>query len=221
MKSTRFPLGTFALVLVFFTGALQAEPITRELGESLDYFRARVLPGDLPPAEVKQKSVILDLRYALAENDAPTVLQTWLDSKATAKTPVFVLINADTAPAIREFLEARRSHPGLVTIGRTAPGFEPDIVVDSSNDEERRAHDALAPDTRIEELITENADKPRIDEASIMRARAEAQDEPVEANPLDRLTPTEKESEVPPAPVDRALQRAIHLHRALLALRRL
>lgn len=209
------------MALALFTSALQAELITRDLGENLYYFRARVLPRDLPPAELKEKSVILDLRYALAENDATTALQTWLESTATVKTPVFVLINADTAPAIREFLDARRSHPGLVTIGQAIPGFEPDIAVDSSSDEERRAYDALTPETRIEALITENADKPRIDEASIMRARADAQDEPVEANPLDRLTPTEKKTDSPPPPIDRTLQRAVHLHRALLALRRL
>ena len=209
------------MVLVLFTSALQAEPITRDLGENLYYLRARVLPGDLPPEALKEKTVILDLRYALAEDEATTALQTWLQSRAMAETPVFVLINAGTAPALREFLAEQRSHSRLITIGRTASGFEPDISVESSDDEERRAYDTLTPDIRIETLLTENADKPRIDEASIMRARADAQDEPIEANPLDRLTPTEKKTDSPPPPIDRALQRAVHLHRALLALRKL
>jgi hypothetical protein len=148
-------------------------------------------------------------------------LDTWLQTRATAKTPVFFLINADTAPALLEFLAARRSQPGHVIIGRTTPGLEPDIVVESSSEEERRAYEALKADTVIETLLSENADKSRIDEASIMRARAEVQDEPFEANPLDRLTPTEPKSESPSPPIDRALQRAVHLHRALLALRRL
>ncbi|HTO04700.1 MAG TPA: hypothetical protein VL069_13405 [Opitutus sp.] len=222
MNLTQPLFRTLALVaLAFFTGALQAEPISRDLGDNLHYFRARVLPGDLPPADGKPKSLILDLRYALAENEAATALQTWLNAKATVETSVFVLINSDTAPALRELLATRRAHPGLITIGRIASGFEPDLVVDSSSDEERRAYDALTPDTKLATLLTENADKPRIDEASIMRARADAQEEPIEANPLDRLNPTEKKSESPPPPIDRALQRAIHLHRALLALRRL
>ena len=203
------------MVLALFTSALQAEPITRDLGENLYYLRARVLPGDLPPEALKEKTVIL------AEDEATTALQTWLQSRAMAETPVFVLINAGTAPALREFLAEQRSHSRLITIGRTASGFEPDISVESSDDEERRAYDALTPDIRIETLLTENADKPRIDEASIMRARADAQDEPIEANPLDRLTPTEKKTDSPPPPIDRALQRAVHLHRALLALRKL
>ena len=171
---------------------------------------------------MKPGPLVLDLRYTLAETDAATALDAWLKFRATEKTPVFLLINPDTAPVLRELLIASASRPGVITIGRKTNDTKPDIAIITTAEEEQRAYDALARTKAIDSLLVENADKARVDEASIMRARTEVQDEPVEANPLDRIAPSQTKTEpAPPALIDRALQRAVHLHRALLALKRL
>jgi hypothetical protein len=199
-----------------------AAPIERDLGEGLKYFRAHVLPADLPAADVKPGVIVLDLRYALAEADASTALDAWLKFRATEKTPVFVLLNADTALALRDEVTGAGDRPGLITIGRTTAETAPDIVVETGVEQERRAYDALEKNVPVESLIRENAAKPRVDEASIMHARAEQNDSSDEFFGPERPRLPEAKAEAPPPPlVDRTLQRAVQLHRALLALKRL
>ena len=213
-----------ASILLVALIPLHAEPLMRGLGENLRYFRAHVLPTDLPAADVKTGPLILDLRYTLAEADATTALDAWLKFRATATTPVFVLLNADTAPALRELLMTPDDRIGVITIGRASSDITPDIAIDTTNDDERHAYEALEKNSPIESLITDNADKPRTDEASIMSTRREPNAIQADATPAppDRTAPAEKKSEPTPPPViDRAIQRAVQLHRALLALKRL
>jgi hypothetical protein len=198
--------------------------VTRDLGSDLQYFRAQVLPADLPTKEIKPTPLILDLRYTLAETDAATLLDAWLESRATEKTPVFLLLNSETAPALRERLIGRvQKRPHVISIGRITVGDEkPDIPIHTTAEEERRAYEAFERAPSVQSLVVENADKPRVDEASIMKARTDAEEEELDVNPLDRITPTEtKPPATPPPPIDRALQRAVHLHQALRALKRL
>lgn len=212
----------FACCLLTGAVSLYAKPANRDLGDGLLYFRAEIIPRDLPPADVKAGPLILDLRYALAEVDASTALNAWLKLRATAKTPVFLLLNSDTAPGLKTLLREGPSRPSVITIGRANQETKPDIEVETTDDEERRAYEALEQNTPIESLLVENLDKPRIDEASIMRARDEAGEDLFQADPLDRILPTEtKEEAKTPPPIDRALLRAVHLHRALRALKRL
>jgi hypothetical protein len=202
--------------------SVHAAPVNRELGDGLLYFRAEIVPRDLPPADVKAGPLILDLRYALADTDASTALNTWLKLRATPATPVFLLVNPDTAPGLRDLLMNGPLRDSVITLGRATEDLKPDIEIETSSDDERRAYDGLEQTSSIESLLVENADKPRVDEASIMRARDEAGDELFDADPLDRISPTETKSETKSAPpTDRALQRAVHLHRALRALKRL
>lgn len=202
--------------------SLHAAPVNRELGDGLLYFRAEIIPRDLPPADVKAGPLVLDLRYALAESDASTALNTWLNLRAKPATPVFLLVNSDTAPALKDQLKHVTTRDSVITLGRSTDDFKPDIEIETASDEERRAYDLLAETASIDSLLVENANKPRVDEASIMRARDEAGEELFEANPLDRLSPTDTKLEVKSEPpIDRALQRAVHLHRALRALKRL
>ena len=212
-----FRLPVCALLIV--AANLRAEPIARELGENLRYFRAHVLPNDLPAANVTPSPVILDLRYTKAESEAATALDAWLKFRATPQTPVVVLLNPDTDPALLEVVIPSSKRADLVTVGRKLDDTAPDILIDYSAEAERQAYDALEHSTSVESLITENADKPRVDEASIMRDRAEGIDH---ATAPDNRNGSDKKIESPaPTVIDRSLQRAIHLHRALLALRRL
>jgi hypothetical protein len=110
----------------------------------------------------------------------------------------------------------------VITIGRASADTTPDITIESTGDEERRAYAALEHSSSIESLITENADKPRNDEATIMRARADPNGGQTDTSSPDGVTPAGKKAEPPPPLlIDHALQRAVQLHRALLALKRI
>ena len=80
----------------------------------------------------------------------------------------------------------------------------------TSAEEERRAYDALEQGVAIDTLLSDNPNQVRNDEASLSKDRvAEAAAESADAT--KRVTP----------PLDATLQRAVHLHRALVALKRI
>jgi hypothetical protein len=139
-----------------------------------------------------------------------------------------VLVNAETPRALHPVFAALTSQTGLLTIGSPASGFIPDISLATPLEAERRAYQALEQGVSLETLLRENTDKPRRDEAAIMRER----DNPPEEIPEEELTDEElaenpasaketKTAAPPPPLIDNALQRAVQLHRALLALKRL
>jgi len=218
LSGHRVLMGLFILVAV----SLRAAPIERELGENLRYVRVHTVPDDLPAQPSKKSALILDLRYAGGDTQAGATLDTWVKTRAGVHTPVFVLLNPETSPALSELFFAHRKQAGVITLGRAAAKPTPDIVIAEKDEDERRAFDALEHDTPIETLITENADKPRLDEAAIMRARSEQDGVPSDSALPDNIGPSGKKPETSPPPViDRTLQRAVQLHRALLALKRL
>lgn len=222
-RACRIWLPLVSVILITVGNAsLLAAPLDRELGEQLYYHRAGILPSDLPPPDLKAGAMILDLRYALAEFEAKPALNAWLKSRATPGAPVIVLYNSDTAPALRELFSAGSTLRGVITIGRDNAQPKPDIAINSTDAEERQAYDALGAGSAVEALISENTDKPRMDEASIMRAHSDARSDVADTVVPDEDvagTPTPSNAP-PPPPIDRALQRAVHLHRALLALKR-
>lgn len=201
---------------------LGAAPIEADLGDGLRYHRAHALPAELPAPKPPGGALVLDLRYATADAAAATALDGWIKFRASAATPVTVLVNAVTAPVLHGVFAANQAQPGFVTIGTAAPGCSLDIVVITTEEAERRAYDALENNGSIAALLIENAGKPRNDEASMMRERAQT-DEPTADDALDELSPVEpgKEADVPTPPLDVALQRAVHLHRSLRALKRI
>lgn len=190
-----------------------AAPVQRELGQRLFYHRVGELPADLPGTGAARKQpLVLDLRYVQADAAAATATQAWIKFYASSRTPVFVLANVETGSLLRAALAHLRGAPGVVVIGRPGRDFTPDVAVTSTPERERRAYEALREGAEMAALVTDNPDKVRNDEASLARDR-----------PLDELHEPGVAS--PPAPerppIDAALQRAMHLHRALVALRRL
>ena len=192
-----------------------AAPLERDLGLGLSYVRVHQLPGDLPanpPGRVPP--CVVDARYAEADANGASVFVAWLKFRATPRSPVFVLVNADTASALLASLAARNSGVGIVVVGVASARFEPDSPVKISPTEERRAYDALANGAAVEALLADNPTKVRNDEASLTKGNAGE-------------TPAELATDAPPPakrigpPVDVALQRAVHLHRALAALKKI
>ncbi|HYP18332.1 MAG TPA: hypothetical protein VEQ65_14055 [Opitutus sp.] len=212
------------LVLAFaaLAGALHGAALERDLGSGLRYFRAASLPADLPGAAAKVGPLVLDLRFSQTAEGGSSALEAWVRFRATARTPVLVLVNAETPAEITAVLAALKAQPGVLTVGSPTPTFAPDLALSIQPLEERRAYDALVHGSgSVQALITENADKPRVDEASIMRERSNPPPEQVPPDPLSTTTRPPEASPTPASPIDRTLQRAVHVHRALVALQRL
>ncbi len=204
----------FALAFAFPLAHVVAAvaPTHRDLGRNLAYQRIHTLPADLPITEATRKQPwVLDLRYTPGDATAANALQAWIRFQATTRTPIFILANPETERALVTPFLGRNDPMGVIVIGRAGGGFAPNIAIQSSAADERRAYDAFEAGAEVTALISENAGKSRNDEASLSRDRAS------EPRP-DSVTPNSKE---PSPPVDTALQRAVHLHRALLALKKL
>jgi len=216
---------SIAVALLIVPLHASGAPLEKDLGEGLTYFRAHVLPEDLPAATVKPGPMVLDLRFVTFHEKAENALDAWLTFRASARTPVFLLLDSPTAERFAPVLAAHHSSPGVLTLGEAAENFTPDIPIDASPDEEKKAYDALEKGASIPSLTTENADKPRNDEAALTHARTNPIEDPsdsdfVEGDPpsLDKPKPA---LPVPEPVIDHTLQRAIHVHRGLLALKRL
>ena len=133
-----------------------------------------------------------------------------------------LLINAETAAPVLAPLAARLPAPGLVVIGTASPGLTPDLALKLAPAEERRAYDALAAGATVESVLNDSPEKIRDDEAQLAK---EHRARPTPAPPLSDDPPDDPPSTKPTPPVappiDSALQRAVHLHRALKALKKL
>ena len=196
-------------------GFLAAAPVTHDLGQGLTYVRAAKLPLDLP-ASHQVRACVLDLRAATGDNAAAQALGAWLKFHATERSPVFILANGDTAAPLRAALASDRLPAGALTLGRPTTGFTPDIAVALDPAAETRSLALLAAGTAPAELLQENAGKVRYDEAQMVRELAGA------ASPADPAGSDEPVAAAKPAtpPIDRALQRAVQVHRGLAALKR-
>ena len=206
--------------------ALAAAPLSRDLGQNLAYLRVHVLPGDLPDAgTLRARSLVFDLRFATGDASG---FERWLAARATAATPVFVLVNPETAAPLRAALAALKTHPGLLTVGRGSPDLKPDLTLPVSPAADRRAYDALEHGASLDSLLTDNPDKERNDEASLAQERAappppeaESDGEAADLSSLADAAPQETPAAAAPPPViDAVLQRAVQMQRALLALGR-
>lgn len=203
------------LGLWLFPWLASGAPVEREVGNGLVYVRVRTLPADLPAkTNGRVAPCIIDLRYVETDGEGATAFGAWLKSRATRRTPVFVIANADTARPLLKELTMQERGAGMVVVGVPRGAFKPDVAVSTSAEDERRAYDALEQGAAIGTLLADNPNKVRNDEASL------APDRPaLPARPSDE--PVESEAKQSSPPIDAALQRAVHLHRALVALKRL
>ena len=201
--------------VLLFPFALCAAPREADLGNGLVYVRVHELPADLPskPATGRVPPCVIDVRYVPADAEAAAAFMAWMGFRATPRTPVIVVANAATSAALRAALAAHERASGIVVVGLSAEGFRPDIAVRGTGEAERAAYDAFEHGTPLTKLLTDNPDKVRNDEASLSKDRlaeaaADAAEEVIAGK---RAQP----------PIDAALQRAVHLHRALIALKKI
>lgn len=208
-------LFAFLFLFAFLTPAFPA-PIERDLGHGLLYLRLHALPADLPAKPSgRVPPCIVDLRYLDADSPAAMAFATWLKERerAAPRSPVFVLANSDTSSALRKALVARERSAGVVVVGIPARGFQPDVAVKATAADERRAYDEFAKGATVASLLADNPEKVRNDEASLSK-------DPVAAASAADADDALKGKRASP-PVDATLQRAVHLHRTLVALKRI
>jgi hypothetical protein len=213
----------FAFLIAFLNARATASAAPVDLGKGLLYRRVHALPADLPTSDPEKKSaVVLDLRYVATDDAGATALAAWLGFR-TAAQPVFILVNAGTDAALIHALAAHPALPGVVVLGPALPVFTPDVTLKISPDLERRAYDAAEHGSTVESLIVEKADKPRYDEAELVKDHvSDSAPTTAENNSPDDPADAPAKKPVPPPPlIDLALQHALQLHRALLALRKI
>jgi hypothetical protein len=214
----RFLLALCSLLLAV---CLRATELT-DLGQGLSYLRIHSVAeasAALHKAVSGAGPLVLDLRYVTAdEASAATLKQALAARPATAQ--LFILVSPATAPALAPAIATSSA----LTLGAPESVPAPKVRVQTDAAADRRAYDALEAGTELSKLITGKIEKERFDEASLVKEFKDGNHGAEPAPPVDPTAPKPeatagKEPAATP-PSDRVLQRAVHLHRALQALRR-
>jgi hypothetical protein len=199
-------LAVAALASLACTAA--AATLVRDLGQGLSYYRMHALPADLPATgSAHPTPSVLDLRFATSDEDGASALKAWIRFNASAQTPVFVLENSGTSPALLASLA--RAVPDVIVLAPESAKLGTDITVRVAPEVDRRAYDAMEKGAAADSLLTDYPDKPRADEAYLEK---------------EHIADSESPDPAPDKPrplVDVMLQRAVQLHRGLLALKRI
>ncbi len=189
-----------------------AEPA--DLGQGLTYLRINSLTKsavDLNAALLRPAALVLDLRYPADEPAVADLLRV-LNSQP-AKPTLYVLVSPATPAAVAGILGPTSTR--LVTLGVKDSHPAAQVVVEQTAAADRAAYAALESGTSLTQLISGKIEKERFDEATLVH---EFKNGNHDAHPPEAGSAPGKE--IPPTITDRVLQRAVHLHHALLALKR-
>jgi len=196
-----------------------------DLGQGLAYLRINSLTKsaqDLRSALLRPGALVLDLRYTADEPDAADALRE-LNSQP-AKPKLYVLVSPATPASLATILTTT-STP-VVTLGVKDSRPAAQVVVEQTAAADRAAYVALESGTSLTQLISGKIEKERFDEATLVH---EFKNGNHDAHPPEAAPAPGKEAAAPAAPpavsqverpTDRVLQRAVHLHHALQALKR-
>jgi hypothetical protein len=155
-------------------------------------------------------ALVLDLRYVADAKDAAQAINAL--NNQPAKPPLYILVSPETPKDVAAVIE-RTSTP-LVTLGIHDSRPKPEVEVTQSAADDRAAYQALENGTSLAALVSGKIDKDHFDEAELVKE--------FKSGNADARPPTGNAS-ASPAPTiltDRVLQRALHLHLALQALKR-
>jgi hypothetical protein len=179
-----------------------------DLGQGLGYLRVHHLDEAVKPL-AGGNTIVLDLRQTTVAAGSVAPFAAALAARP-AGARLFVLVSPATPAALADLLPR-----SLVTLGIKGSQPEPRVVVQQSADDDRQAYAALETGTALADLLSGKVEKDRYDEASLVQE--------FKGGNLDARPPENVLAKGPAAPArltDRVLQRAVHLHRALLALKR-
>ncbi|HEY5227627.1 MAG TPA: hypothetical protein VIJ19_03745 [Opitutaceae bacterium] len=204
----------FALFLAvsLARASMSGATLVRDLGQGLTYYRVHELPADQPsPLTGRPGACVLDLRYAKSDAPSAATLKAWIKFNVTAHTPVFVLENAETDTALLAALPGG-GQPGILVLAPISKSVSPDIAVHVTGAQDRKAYEALEKGADVNSLLSDDPEKLRVDEAYLEKEHIADSDAP----------DTVSDKPAPPRPLtDPVLQRAVQLHRGLLALKKI
>jgi len=200
-------------VLCLLSSAQSAEPA--ELAPGLPYLRihsllesALELNGALNLN--RSPALVIDLRYVADERGAADVLNAL--NNHPAKPMLYILVSPETPKDVAAIIT--RASPRLVTLGIRNSHPQPQVVVEQTAADDRAAYAALDHGTALAALVSGKVEKEHFDEAKLVKEfnNGNLDAHPPEGDPDGAKSTT--------ALTDRVLQRALHLHRALQALKR-
>lgn len=203
-------------VLCLLSSAQSAETVeTVDLAPGLRYLRIHSLEKSaLELAAVlnlnQTPALVLDLRYVANEKGAAQAINA-LNSHP-AKPVLYILVSPETPAEVAAVISTTPTR--LITLGIRNSQPQPKVVVDQTAADDRAAYAALDNGTSLAALVSGKIDKEHFDEAELVKEFNNGNHDarPPEGNP---------DAAKSPAPLtDRVLQRALHLHRALQALKR-
>lgn len=206
-------------VLCALVGAAEVQEISPGLG----YLRVHSVVQEreaIKEALHQPRPLVLDLRQTADERDAGETLRLELNSQP-AKSPLYVLVSPTTPAPVADAVAASTTR--LVTLGVKGAHPEPQVVVQQSADDDRKAYDALATGTALADLISGKVEKERYDEATLVQEFKGGNHDarPPAPGQTDGSSTASTGAASPSARLtDRVLQRAVHLHRALQVLKR-
>lgn len=239
-------ISSFVSIVLIFSFSVAPSlhaAIEKELGQALAYLRVTDIDADGVIAFdmiERRTALVLDLRSLTPAQGFAEALQAALAKPPASHAVRIILFNASTAPALVAAIT--ETLPSVITIGPRSSATAADIAVAISDEEDRRAFAALATGTPLEKLINNLQEKPRYDEAKLVHDHAngvtppesampaDAEDDSVATEPGAEKPANEKAGvEHPPADavkkaaplIDLVLERAVQLHRSLLALKKL
>lgn len=178
-----------------------------DLAPGLSYLRTT--DPQAVAAALASGSVVLDLRAATEPVPAVRV----------PRTRVLLVLVSPKTPAA--------TIPGAITLGRADPALKTDLAVTTTAEADDQAVAALASGSAPETLIVENTAKPRYDESRLVHEHRNGSAETPSDEAAPAASPGEtpasaKPAEPPPKPVvDAVLQRAVHVYRGLVALKKI
>lgn len=199
--------------------AAPADPL--DLGRGLRYCRLANHPdaAAVVEAAVAAPALVLDLRLARANDEQHALLQALLAGRDAAR-PALILLGPDTPVALRDRVPTTT---GIITLAGAQAGVAPRLPITVDPTQDHLAAEALAAGRPPRELYETKIEKARFDEAHLAlnhangNRSADAPRDPAEPAAADDASVKAK----PEPPQDILLQRAVFLHRALLALGRI
>jgi len=206
-------------VLTPAKGTAPADPT--DLGRGLHYLQLAASTSDTAfAAALAAPALVLDLRLAPTDPAAESRLRELL-SRSDATRPLFILLGPDTPAALRPTVP---SGPGVLTLAGKDAGSVTSVAIDVDPARDRAAAEALAAGRPPRELVEEKIEKTRYDEEHLAHNRAIGhRDDVTDGSPAPAKPGTAAQPAMPTSPPlqDVLLQRALFIHRGLLALGRI
>jgi hypothetical protein len=196
-----------------------AAPDPVDLGENLSYVRLRALGEDSAAiSTVTSDALIIDLRRVEVTDEAIESFSAAVSQRA-ARTQLFILVGPDTPSVLAKNLASLPAR--VLTLGTANSRPTPKVIVETDSKTEQAAYDAFETGTSIDALINGKIVKERYDEATLVQ---EFKHGAISLVPTETAKNDAKDSESASGdsapPTDRVLQRAVHVHRTILALKK-